>query len=110
MHLPLLPLLLSSLSTLAATNPLPSKPDSLIIAVSQASHRLAYILDTKNFTALPTILTQDVTLEEGSVKTKGFAETVALMKSGLAGAKTQHQISNVLLLEEISAKKARVNS
>ena len=53
MHLPLLPLLLISLSTLAATTPLPSKPDPLIVAVSQASHRLAYILDTKTFTALP---------------------------------------------------------
>jgi hypothetical protein len=115
MHLPLLSLAILSLSTLATTNPLPSQSTPLIVAVTQAGYQLAYILDTKNFTALSTILTPDVTFDEtelrvGGGKTKGFAQTVALMKLGLAGAKTQHQITNVLLLEEISAKKARVNS
>jgi len=74
------------------------------------------MLDTKNHTALDTILTQDVVFDATDLlpvtggKTNGFAQTVAALRGSGAGAKTDHQITNVLLLEEISAEKARVNS
>jgi hypothetical protein len=106
-HLPLLSLAIISLSSLATTTPIPTP---LITSLTHASHRLAYILDTKNYPALSTILTQDVTFEEGSSKTNGFAETVAVLKSGVEGANTEHQITNVLLLEEISSNRAKVGS
>jgi hypothetical protein len=115
MHLPLFSLAILSLSSIATTNPLPSQSTPMIVALAQAGYKLSYILDTKNYTALDTILTPDVTfdateLRAGGGITHGFAQTVAALKGNGVGAKTDHQITNVLLLDEISPKKARVNS
>jgi len=116
MHLPQLPLLLLTLTSLAKTTPIPSKSNSsLITTLAQAGHRLSYLLDTKNYAALDTVLTKDVTFDATELRanggiTHGFAETAAALEKSGAGAKTDHQITNVLLLEEISPKKARVNS
>ena len=87
----------------------------MIVALAQAGYKLSYILDTKNYTALDTILTPDVTfdateLRAGGGITHGFAQTAAALQRSGAGAKTDHQVTNVLLLEQISPKKARVHS
>ena len=116
MQLPLLSILFISLSSLAATTPVPYKSDPLIVvALARASTRLSYILDTKDYPSLDTILTQDVTfdtteLRAGGGITHGFAQTAAALQRSGAGAKTDHQVTNVLLLEQISPKKARVHS
>jgi hypothetical protein len=111
MQLSLLSLLLISLSSLAATTPVPSKSSDLLTA----GNRLSYILDTKDYASLSTILTQDVTfdtteLRAGGGITYGFAENAAALQRSGAGARTDHQVTNVLLLEQISPKKARVHS
>ena len=116
MQLPLLSILFISLSSLAATTPVPSKSDPLIVvALARASTRLSYILDTKDYPSLDTILTQDVTFDTTELRAgggiiHGFAQAAAALQRSGAGAKTDHQVTNVLLLEQISPKKARVHS
>jgi hypothetical protein len=116
MYIPTLALTLLSLSSVAITSPPPARPGSMIEALTQASHRLAYILDTQNFADLDSILTQDVVFDAigllpftGGV-THGFNETVSVFKRGGAGAKTAHRVTNVLILEEMSSKKVRMSS
>jgi hypothetical protein len=116
MHIPTLALSLLSLSSLAATSPPPARSGSTIEALTQASHKLAYILDTQAFAELDSVLTQDVIFDATGLLpftggiTLGFNETVAIFKRGGVGARTAHRVTNVLLLEEISSKKARMSS
>lgn len=95
----------------------PNPPSSSKVeALTQAGHRLSYILDTKNYSALNSVLANDVVLDAtdllpltGGVA-KGFDEVVSTFKRSGAGAKTAHRITNVLLLDEITPGKSRVNS
>jgi hypothetical protein len=116
MHIPTLALSILTLSSPATTSPPPARPGSTLEALTQASHRLAYILDTQNFAELDSILTQDVVFDATGLLpftggiTHGFNETVSVFKRGGAGAKTAHRVTNVLLLEEMSSKKVRLSS
>lgn len=89
---------------------------SRIEALTQAGHRLSYILDTKTYAALDSVLTHDVVLDATELQpltggvTNGFDETVATFKRSGDGAKTAHRITNILLLDEITPEKARVSS
>lgn len=93
-----------------------ARSGSKIEALTRAGHRLSYLLDTKNYTALDTVLAQDVVLDVTDLlpliggETNGFDETVNVFKRSGAGAKTAHRITNVLLLEETEERKARVSS
>lgn len=104
------------LSSLAIASPVRTRSISKIEALTQAGHRLSYLLDTKDYSSLDSVLAQDVVLDATDLlpvtggETNGFDETVAVFKLSGAEAKTAHRITNVLLLEEITSKKARVNS
>lgn len=103
---------------LCFTTAKPTNPpfSSKVEALTQAGHKLSYILDTKNYSALSSVLARDVVLDAtdllpltGGVA-NGFDETVSTFKRSGAGAKTAHRITNVLLLDEITPKKSRVSS
>ncbi|KAM0720854.1 hypothetical protein Q7P37_003139 [Cladosporium fusiforme] len=104
------------LSSVATANNPHARAQSKIEALTQAGHKLSHILDTKNYSALDSVLTQDVVLDATDLQpvtggeTNGFDETVSVFKLSGAGAKTAHRITNVLLLDEITPKKARVSS
>jgi hypothetical protein len=116
MSIPTLALSFLSISSLATTSPAPVRPGFTIEALTQASHKLAYVLDTQAFAELDSILTQDVVFDATGLLpftggiTHGFNETVSIFKRGGTGAKTAHRVTNVLLLEEISSKKVRLSS
>lgn len=114
MHIPTFALMLLLALFLAEASPHSARSGSPIEALTQAGYKLSFILDTKNYTALDSILTEDVVLDatdlRPSTPTDGFEETVAAFRRSGAGAKTFHQITNVLLLDQQSPERARVNS
>lgn len=87
----------------------------VIESLSQSEHKLAYLLSTKDYAALDQVMTQDIVydatdLGEYGSKTEGLTETVAGLRANGEGAKVEAIVSNLLLLDLISQKKAKTST
>lgn len=87
----------------------------VIESLSQSEHKLAYLLSTKDYAALDEVMTQDIIydatdLGEYGGKTEGLTETVAGLRANGEGAKVEAIVSNLLLLDLISPKKAKTST
>jgi hypothetical protein len=106
-----------ALATTAAANPHTISPSSssAIEALTQAGYKAAWLIDSKNYIAFNGVFTQDVVYDSTDLgvyggKTSGLEQTTAAIKSAGNGAKTSHLVTNLLLLDMISPKEARVNT
>lgn len=113
MHLPTLTvnilLLCFQATALSSWNP------SAVEALTQAGYKTAWLIDSQNYTALNEVMTKDIVYDSTDLvayggKTNGLAETVAAIQGAGKGARTEHLVSNLLVLDMITSKKARVNT
>jgi hypothetical protein len=93
----------------------PTNSGSAIEALTQAGYKTAWLIDSQNYTAFGEVMTKDVVYDNTDLgayggKTNGLEETVAAIKTAGNGARTSHLVTNLLVLDMISPKKARVNT
>ncbi|GIZ41364.1 hypothetical protein CKM354_000467000 [Cercospora kikuchii] len=88
-------------------------PGSAIEGLTQAGYKTAWTIDSKNWTRLNEVFTQDVYYDSTALgqyggKTEGIEQTrEALQKAG-EGAKTSHVVTNLYVEEMMGPEKARV--
>lgn len=109
-----------ALSVLAMASSVLAKPhppssSSAIEALTQAGYKTAWLIDSQNYTAFNEVMTKDVVYDSTDLgayggKTNGLEETVAAIKGAGNGARTSHLVTNLLVLDMITPKKARVNT
>lgn len=110
----LLSLILSTLLTpLALAAPTPSS--SAIEGLTQAGYKASWLIDSQNYTAFGEVFTQDVVYDSTDLgpyggKSTGLAQTKAAIQAAGKGARTSHLVTNLLVTEMVSPKKARVNT
>lgn len=96
-------------------DPHPTNTASAIEALTQAGYKTAWLIDSQNYTAFGEVMTKDVIYDSTDLgayggKTNGLEETVAAIKGAGNGARTSHLVTNLLVLDMITPKKARVNT
>lgn len=97
-----------------ASSPSPNS-GSAIGALTQAGYKTAWLIDSQNYSAFGEVMTKDVVYDSTDLgayggKTNGLEQTVAAIKSAGNGARTSHLVINLLVLDMITPKKARVNT
>ena len=115
MYISTLALNILALASSTVANPHPTNSGSAIEALTQAGYKTAWLIDSQNYTAFSEVMTKDVVYDSTDLgayggKTNGLEETVATIKGAGNGAKTSHLVTNLLVLDMISPKKARVNT
>lgn len=117
MHLStiLLPVLSLLVSPAIANPPSAGSSASPIEALTQAGYKTAWLIDSQNYSAFNQVMTADVVYDSTDLgpyggKTSGLEQTVAAIKAAGTGARTSHLVTNLLVLDLISPKKARVNT
>ena len=113
----LLPFTLSvlALASTAVSNPVSASSISAIEGLTQAGYKTAWLIDSKNYTAFDEVFTKDIVYDSTNLgayggKTSGLEQTTAAIKGAGNGAKTSHLVTNLLVLDLINPKKARVNT
>lgn len=104
-----------ALASTAVSNPVSASSISAIEGLTQAGYRTAWLIDSKNYTAFDEVFTKDIVYDSTDLgayggKTSGLEQTTAAIKGAGNGAKTSHLVTNLLVLDMISPKKARVNT
>jgi hypothetical protein len=106
-----------ALASTVVANPHTVSPSSssAIEALTQAGYKAAWLIDSKNYTAFSEVFTKDIIYDSTDLgayggKTSGLEQTIAAIKSAGSGAKTSHLVTNLLVLDMISPKEARVNT
>jgi len=105
-------LLFAALASLAS-----SVPVSLITGLTQANYKLAWLIDSQDWTAFDTVVAQNVTFDgtdllpaKGGIA-NGLDEVIEVFQHDAAdGARTSHLVANVLVMETYGRSRARVNS
>jgi hypothetical protein len=103
------------LASIAAAHSAAHSSSSAIEALTQAGYKAAWLIDSQNYSAFDEVMTQDVVYDSTDLgpyggETNGLEETTAAIRSAGDGARTSHLVTNLLLLEMINPKKARVNT
>ena len=113
----LLPFTLSvlALASTAVSNPVSASSISAIEGLTQAGYKTAWLIDSKDYTAFDEVFTKDIVYDSTNLgayggKTSGLEQTTAAIKGAGNGAKTSHLVTNLLVLDLINPKKARVNT
>jgi hypothetical protein len=104
-----------ALASTAVSNPVSASSISAIEGLTQAGYKTAWLIDSKNYTAFDEVFTKDIVYDSTDLgayggKTSGLEQTTAAIKGAGNGAKTSHLVTNLLVLDMISPKKARVNT
>ena len=104
-----------ALASAATHSPVHLSSSSAVEALTQAGYKAAWLIDSKNYTAFNEVFTKDVVYDSTDLgayggKTSGIEETTAAIKGAGNGAKTSHLVTNLLVLEMINPKEARVNT
>jgi hypothetical protein len=99
----------------AVANPPSTNSGSAVEALTQAGYRTAWLIDSQNYSAFAEVMTKDVVYDSTDLgayggKTDGLEQTVAAIKGAGNGARTSHLVTNLLVLDMITPKKARVNT
>jgi hypothetical protein len=115
MYISTLALSILALASGVVANPHPAHSGSAVEALTQAGYKTAWLIDSQNYTAFSEVMTEDVVYDSTDLgayggKTSGLEETVAAIKGAGNGARTSHLVTNLLVLDMISPKKARVNT
>ena len=115
MYISALALSILALANSVVAKPPPASSSSAIEALTQAGYKTAWLIDSQNYTAFSEVMTKDVVYDSTDLgayggKTNGLEETVAAIKGAGNGARTSHLVTNLLVLDMISPKKARVNT
>jgi hypothetical protein len=104
-----------ALASTVLSNPVSASSISAIEGLTQAGYKTAWLIDSKNYTAFDEVFTKDIVYDSTDLgayggKTSGLEQTTAAIKGAGNGAKTSHLVTNLLVLDMISPKKARVNT
>ena len=104
-----------ALASAATHSPIHPSSSSAVEALTQAGYKAAWLIDSKNYTAFNEVFTKDVVYDSTDLgayggKTNGLEETIAAIKGAGNGARTSHLVTNLLVLDMITPKKARVNT
>ena len=104
-----------ALASSIVANPHPTNSGSATEALTQAGFKTAWLIDSQNYTAFSEVMSKDVVYDSTDLgayggKTNGLEETIAAIKGAGNGARTSHLVTNLLVLDMISPKKARVNT
>jgi hypothetical protein len=115
MYISTLALSIFALASSTVANRHPTNSGSSIEALTQAGYKTAWLIDSQNYTAFDEVMTKDVVYDSTDLgayggKTTGLEETVAAIKGAGNGARTSHLVTNLLVLDMISPKKARANT
>lgn len=115
MYISTLAINILALASSIVANTQPTTSGSAIEALTQAGYKTAWLIDSQNYTAFSEVMTKDVVYDSTDLgayggKTSGLEETVAAIKGAGNGARTSHLVTNLLLLDMITPKKARVNT
>lgn len=105
-------LLLAALASLAS-----SAPVSLITELTQANYKLAWLIDSQDWSAFDTAVAQNVTFDgtdllpaKGGIA-NGLDEVIEVFQHDATDeARTSHLVANVLVMETYGRSRARVNS
>lgn len=101
----------------ALVSPASSVPISVITELTQANYKLAWLIDSQDWSAFNTVVAQNVTFDgtdllpaKGGVA-NGLDEVIEVFQHDAAdGARTSHLVANVLVMETYGRSRARVNS
>lgn len=115
MHLANLASIFLTLASAALASPISSTP--AIEALTQAVYKFAWLIDSKNWSAFDTVMTQNVTFDatdllpaKGGIA-RGFDEVVGAFQHDAAnGARASHFATNVLVLEIHGQSQAKISS
>jgi hypothetical protein len=115
MQIPTFTLSVLALAFTATANHFSPSSSSAVQALTQAGYKAAWLIDSKNYTAFHEVFTEDIVYDSTELgayggETSGIEETTAAIKSAGDGAKTSHLVTNLLVLDMINPKKARVNT
>lgn len=110
------PLLLFSALALCFTitaSPIPTS--STTEAISRSAYKSAFLISTKNYDALSQVWAKDIKFDSSDLgqyggKTSGLEQTVAAVRESGENAKVSGIVTNLLVLDMITPKKARVNA
>jgi hypothetical protein len=88
-------------------------PGSAIEGLTQAGYKTAWTIDSKNWTRLNEVFTQDVYYDSTALgqyggKTEGIEQTREALEKAGEGAKTSHVVTNLYVEEMMGPEKARV--
>lgn len=105
-------LLLAALASAAS-----SVPVSMITELTQANYKLAWLIDSQDWSAFDAVVAQNVTFDgtdllpaKGGIA-NGLDEVIEVFQHDAAdGARTSHLVANVLVMETHGRSRARVNS
>jgi hypothetical protein len=104
-----------ALASKTIAGPVSPSSSSAIEALTQAGYKTAWLIDSKNYTAFNEVFTKDIVYDSTDLgayggKTSGLEQTTAAIRGGGNGARTSHLVTNLLVLDMINPKKARVNT
>ncbi|KAI5195314.1 hypothetical protein E4T42_08262 [Aureobasidium subglaciale] len=112
-------LVISALIYGAAANPYQLHPTvnsgSSLEAFEAAEYKLAWLIDSKNYTAFGEVLTNDVVYDSTDLgayggRSEGLEQTVAAIRSASAGARVSHIVTNSLVFDAITPTKWRTDT
>lgn len=115
MYISALALSILALASSTVANPPSTNSGSAIEALTQAGYKTAWLIDSQNYTAFNEVMTKDIVYDSTDLgpyggKSSGLEQTVAAIRGAGNGAKTSHLVTNLLVLDFITPKKARVNT
>lgn len=87
---------------------------SAVEGLSQAFYKTAYLIDTKNYTALDEVMTDNVVYDSSSLgeyggTSYGLDQVRAALEAAAGDAKVEHLVTNPYLRELITPNKAHVD-
>ncbi|KAI5202317.1 hypothetical protein E4T39_04834 [Aureobasidium subglaciale] len=117
MFISTLVLVISALVYGAAANSYQLHPSSgsALEAFIAAEYKLAWLIDSKNYTAFGEVLTNDVVYDSTDLgayggRSEGIEQTVAAIRAASAGARVSHIVTNSLVFDTITPTKWRTDT
>ncbi|CAK3858638.1 Hypothetical predicted protein [Lecanosticta acicola] len=111
-------LILGFLACLALATPADDEPQKPLSStyddIIQAGYKTAYLLDSKNYTALGEVMTEDVVYDSSPLgpsyggKSVGLENVQKAVKAAFGDADTEHVVTNLYIKEMISSIKTNV--
>lgn len=110
-----LSLLFSTIFLFSTVTASPVPTSSITEAISRSAYKSALLISSKNYDALSEVWTKDIQFDSSDLgqyggKTSGLEQTVAAVKKDGEDAKVSGIVTNLLVLDMINPKKARVNT
>lgn len=111
----ILAFVLTALALVFKTTASPVLSCSTTEAIAQSAYKMAFLITTKNYDALSEVWTKDIVYDSSDLgqyggRTNGLESAIAATRRSGENANSSALVTNLLVLDMITPKKARVNT